>query len=87
MSASYNKRQARCEAAREAEKDVKNVDTMKWYNLMNKTGMKSMSMFCEEESIKTRLASNLYDFAWNMWNASAKIDRANEYREYIAKKS
>lgn len=63
------------------------MDTMKWYNIMNKAGVKSMSMFCDEESIRTRLASNLYDFAWNMWNASATIDRANEYREYAAKNS
>ena len=63
------------------------MDTMKWYDIMNKTGMKSMIMFCEEESIRTRLVSNLYDFAWNMWNASAKIDRANEYREYLMKNS
>lgn len=63
------------------------MDTMKWYDLMNKTSEKSMSMFCEDESIKTRLASNLADFAWNMWNASATIDRANEYREYIMKNS
>lgn len=63
------------------------MNTMKWYNLMNKVGIKSMSMLCVEESIKTRLASNLYDFAWDMWNASAKIDRANEYREYIMKNS
>lgn len=63
------------------------MNTMKWYNLMNKTGIKSMSMFCEEESVITRLASNLYDFAWDMWNASAKIDRANEYREDIMKNS
>ena len=63
------------------------MNTMKWYNLMNKAGLKSMSMFCDEESIKTRLASNLYDFAWDMWNASAKIDRANEYREYITENS
>lgn len=63
------------------------MDTMKWYDIMNKTSMKSMSMFCEEESVRTRLASNLYDFAWNMWNASAKIDRANEYREYVMKNS
>ena len=53
------------------------MNTMKWYNIMNKAGMKSMGMICEVESIKTRLASNLYDFAWNMWNASAAIDRAN----------
>ena len=63
------------------------MNTMKWYNIMNKAGMKSMGMICEVESIKTRLASNLYDFAWDMWNASAKIDRSNEYREYIAKNS
>ena len=63
------------------------MDTMKWYDIMNKTSMKSMSMFCEEESIRTRLASNLADFAWDMWNASAKIDAANEYREYIMKNS
>ena len=63
------------------------MNTMKWYDIMNKTSAKSMSMFCEEESIRTRLASNLADFAWEMWNASAAIDRANEYREYIAKNS
>ena len=63
------------------------MDTMKWYNLMNKASMKSMSMFCEEESIRTRLASNLADFAWNMWNAAATIERANEYREYLMKNS
>ena len=63
------------------------MNTMKWYNLMNKAGIKSMNMFCYEESVKTRLASNLYDFAFDMWNASAKIDRANEYREYIMKNS
>lgn len=63
------------------------MDTMKWYDIMNKTSMKSMSMFCEEESIRTRLASNLYDFAWDMWNASAAIDRANEYRDYLTKNS
>ena len=51
------------------------MNTMKWYNLVNKAGIKSMGMFCDEESIKTRLASNLYDFAWDMWNASATIDR------------
>ena len=53
------------------------MNSMKWYNLMNKAGLKSMGMFCDEESIETRLASNLYDFAWDMWNASATIDRAN----------
>lgn len=72
-------------ASREAEKEMKNVNTMKWYNLMNKTGIKSMSMFCEEESIRTRLASNLFDFAWNMWNAAATIEREKEYRDYLAK--
>ena len=63
------------------------MNTMKWYNLMNKAGIKSMSMLCYEESVITRLASNLYDFAWDMWNASATIDRANEYREYLVKNS
>lgn len=63
------------------------MNTMKWYNIMNKAGMKSMCMICEVESIKTRLASNLYDFAYDMWNASAAIDRANEYREYLMKNS
>lgn len=63
------------------------MNTMKWYNIMNKVGMKSMDMICEVESIKTRLASNLYDFAWDMWNVSAAIDRVNEYREYIMKNS
>ena len=63
------------------------MNTMKWYNIMNKAGIKSMDMLCAEESIRTRLASNLYDFAWNMWNASATIDRANEYREYLMKNS
>ena len=63
------------------------MNTMKWYNLMNKVGIKSMDMLCDEESVRTRLASNLYDFAWDMWNASTKIDRANEYSEYIAKNS
>ena len=63
------------------------MNTMKWYNLMNKAGIKSMSMLCDEESVITRLASNLYDFAWDMWNASATIDRANEYREYLMKNS
>ena len=63
------------------------MNTMKWYNIMNKAGVKSMAMLCYEESVKTRLASNLYDFAWNMWNASATIDRANEYREYLMKNS
>ena len=63
------------------------MNTMKWYNLMNKAGIKSMSMICDEESIETRLASNLYDFAWDMWNASATIGRANEYREYLMKNS
>ena len=63
------------------------MDTMKWYDIMNKTSTKSMDMFCEEESIRTRLASNLADFAWDMWNASVAIDRANEYREYITKNS
>ena len=53
------------------------MNTDKWYNIMNTAGIKSMSMICEEESIRTRLALNLYDFAWDMWNASAKIDRAN----------
>lgn len=66
-------------------KGGENMNTMKWYNLMNKAGIKSMSMFCDEESIRTRLASNLYDFAWDMWNASATIDRANEYRDYLTK--
>lgn len=61
------------------------MNTMKWYNLMDKACIKSMSMICDEESVRTRLASNLYDFAWNMWNASAKIERADEYREYIMK--
>ena len=63
------------------------MNTMKWYNLMKKAGIKSTSMFYDEESIRTRLASNLYDFAWDMWNASATIDRANEYREYLMKNS
>lgn len=63
------------------------MDTMKWYDIMNKTSMKSMSMFCEEESIRTRLVSNLADFAWNMWNAAAAIERAKEYREYLMKNS
>ena len=63
------------------------MNTMKWYNLMIKAGIKSMCMLCDEESVKTRLASNLYDFAWDMWNASATIARANEYSEYIAKNS
>lgn len=63
------------------------MNTMKWYNLMNKAGIKSMDMICDEESIRSRLASNLYDFAYDMWNASAAIDRANEYREYIVKNS
>lgn len=63
------------------------MNTMKWYNLMNKAGVKSMDMICDEESIRSRLASNLYDFAYDMWNASAAIDRANEYREYIVKNS
>ena len=63
------------------------MNTMKWYNLMNKVGIKSMSMLCDEESVRTRLASNLYDFAFDMWNASAIIDRTNEYREYIMKNS
>ena len=63
------------------------MNTMKWYNLMIKSVIKSTSMFCDEESIETRLASNLYDFAWDMWNASATIDRANEYREYLMKNS
>ena len=63
------------------------MNTMKWYNIMNKAGIKSMCMFCGEESIRTRLASNLYDFAFDMWNASATIDRANEYREYVMKNS
>lgn len=63
------------------------MDTMKWYDIMNKTSMKSMSMFCEEESIRTRLASNLADFAWDMWNAAATIERAKEYRDYLAKNS
>ena len=61
------------------------MNAIKWYNIMNRTGMKSMEMFCVEESIKTRLISNLYDFALDMWNASAKIERAKEYREYITK--
>lgn len=60
-----------------SQKEVKNMNTDKWYNIMNTAGIKSMSMICEEESIRTRLALNLYDFAWDMWNASAKIDRAN----------
>lgn len=60
------------------------MNTMKWYNIMNKAGMKSMDMICEVESVRTRLASNLYDFACDMWNAAAKIERANEYREYLA---
>ena len=63
------------------------MNTMKWYNIMNKACVKSMSMFCDEESIKTGLASNVYDCAWDMWNASATIDRANEYREYLMKNS
>ena len=63
------------------------MNTMKWYNLMNKARVKSMSMFLDEESVMTRLASNLYDFAWDMWIASATIDRANEYREYLMKNS
>ena len=61
------------------------MNAIKWYNIMNRTGMKSMEMFCVEESIKTRLISNLYDFALDMWNASDKIERAKEYREYITK--
>ena len=63
------------------------MNTMKWYNIMNMAGVKSMSTLCDEESIITRLASNLYDFAWDMWNASATIDRANEYHEYLMKNS
>lgn len=63
------------------------MNIMKWYDIMNKTSEKSMGMFCEDELIKTRLASNLADFAWNMWNASATIDRANEYRDYLTKNS
>ena len=63
------------------------MNTMKWYDIMNKTSEKSMSMLCEDESIKTRLATNLADFAWNMWNAAARIERANEYREYLMKNS
>ena len=63
------------------------MNTMKSQNIMNKAGIKIMSMLCDEESIITRLASNLYDFAFNMWNASATIDRANEYREYLVKNS
>lgn len=61
------------------------MNTIKWYIIMNKVGMKCMDMICECESIRTRLASNLYDFAWNMWNASAKIDSVKEYREYLMK--
>ena len=63
------------------------MNTMKWYNIMNKAVVKSTGMFYDEESIETRLASNLYDFAWDMWNASVTIDRANEYREYLMKNS
>lgn len=61
------------------------MDTMKWYKIMDKTGVKAMSMFCEDESIRTRLASNLADFAWDMWNAAATIERAKEYRDYLMK--
>lgn len=63
------------------------MDTMKWYNIMNKAGAKRMDMFCDDESIRTRLVSNLADFACDMWNAAATIERAKEYRDYISKNS
>ena len=55
------------------------MNTMKWYNLMNKAGLKSMGMFCDEESVITRLVSNLYEFAYDTWNESDSIDRDNAY--------
>lgn len=61
------------------------MNTMKWYNIMDKTGVKAIDMFCEDESIRTRLVSNLADFAWDMWNAAATIERVKEYRDYLEK--